>query len=68
MLSGRGATFVRLPDASSTSDASESFMAQRVYLAIDMGASSGRHVAGLSTASSCALSEVYRFENGPIAS
>jgi rhamnulokinase len=41
-------------------------MAQRAYLAIDMGASSGRHVAGLFDGQSLKLAEVYRFENGPV--
>jgi rhamnulokinase len=42
-------------------------MAQRAYVAIDMGASSGRHVAGVFDGAKLALAEVYRFENGPIA-
>ena len=41
-------------------------MAEKVYLAIDMGASSGRHVAGLFDGRSLSLAEVYRFENGPV--
>jgi rhamnulokinase len=41
-------------------------MAQRAYLAIDMGASSGRHVAGLLDDSCLELSEIYRFENEPV--
>lgn len=41
-------------------------MTERVYLAIDMGASSGRHVAGLFDGRSLRLAEIYRFENGPI--
>jgi len=41
-------------------------MAQRAYLAIDMGASSGRHVAGLFDGQRLRLSEIYRFENGPV--
>ncbi|MBI3839501.1 MAG: rhamnulokinase [Planctomycetia bacterium] len=41
-------------------------MAQRAYLAIDMGASSGRHVAGLFDGKSLKLAEIYRFENGPV--
>jgi len=41
-------------------------MAETVYLAIDMGASSGRHVAGLFDGSVLSLSEIYRFENGPV--
>lgn len=41
-------------------------MANRVYLAIDMGASSGRHVAGLFDGATIRLANVYRFENGAI--
>jgi len=40
-------------------------VAQRAFLAIDMGASSGRHVAGLFDGRQLQLSEIYRFENGP---
>ncbi len=40
-------------------------MAQRVYLAIDLGASSGRHVAGAFDGRALRLTETYRFENGP---
>ncbi len=40
-------------------------MATRAYLAIDMGASSGRHVIGRFDGERLALEEVYRFENGP---
>ncbi|MCE9553098.1 MAG: rhamnulokinase [Planctomycetes bacterium] len=41
-------------------------MADNVYLAIDLGASSGRHVAGLFDGSRLNLAEVYRFDNGPV--
>jgi len=41
-------------------------MADRVYLGIDMGASSGRHVVGLFDGQKLRLEEVYRFENGPV--
>jgi rhamnulokinase len=41
-------------------------MAQRAYLAIDIGASGGRHVAGLFDGGHLALAEVYRFDNGPM--
>jgi len=41
-------------------------MAQRAYLAIDMGASSGRHVVGLFDGEKLRLEEVYRFENRPV--
>ncbi|HEX3725089.1 MAG TPA: FGGY family carbohydrate kinase, partial [Pirellulales bacterium] len=41
-------------------------MADRVYLAVDMGASSGRHVAGLFNGQHLELAEVYRFDNGPV--
>jgi rhamnulokinase len=41
-------------------------MTQTVFLAIDMGASSGRHVAGLFDGNRLTLEEVHRFENGPI--
>jgi rhamnulokinase len=38
-----------------------------VFLAVDMGASSGRHVAGLFDGELLTLEEVHRFENGPVA-
>ncbi len=41
-------------------------MADKAYLAIDMGASSGRHVVGLFDGRRIRLEEVYRFENGPV--
>jgi rhamnulokinase len=41
-------------------------MADKAYLGIDMGASSGRHVVGLFDGSRLKLEEVYRFENGPV--
>ncbi len=40
-------------------------MAQRAYLAIDLGASSGRHVAGLFDGQRLELDEIHRFDNGP---
>ncbi len=42
-------------------------MASTAFLAVDLGASSGRHVAGLLDGSRLRLQEVYRFENGPVA-
>ncbi len=42
-------------------------MAQQTFLAVDLGASSGRVVAGLFDGSRLCLEEVHRFENGPIA-
>ncbi len=41
-------------------------MVQRAYLAVDIGASSGRHVAGLFDGQLLKLAEIYRFENGPV--
>ncbi len=41
-------------------------MPERAYLAIDVGASSGRHVLGLFDGQRLRLEEVYRFENGPV--
>ncbi len=41
-------------------------MTSTVFLAIDMGASSGRHVAGLFDGQRLTLEEVHRFENGPV--
>lgn len=41
--------------------------AKKGYLAIDLGASSGRHVAGLFDGERLDLQEMYRFENGPVA-
>ncbi len=41
-------------------------MAEKAYLAIDLGASSGRHVVGLFDGERLRLEEVHRFENGPV--
>lgn len=41
-------------------------MAEQVFLAVDMGASSGRHVAGRFDGARLRLEEIYRFENGGI--
>ena len=41
-------------------------MAEKAYLAIDMGASSGRHLAGLFDGQKLRLEEIYRFENGAV--
>jgi rhamnulokinase len=41
-------------------------MAEKVYLAIDVGAESGRVMAGLWNGRKLALQEVYRFANGPV--
>jgi rhamnulokinase len=41
-------------------------MAEKAYLAVDMGASSGRHVLGHFDGRQLRLEEVYRFENGPV--
>jgi len=41
-------------------------MAERVYLAIDLGASGGRHVAGSFDGSRLQLNEIHRFDNGPV--
>ncbi|MHC4181346.1 MAG: FGGY family carbohydrate kinase, partial [Planctomycetota bacterium] len=41
-------------------------MAEKAYLAIDMGASSGRHLLGLFDGRRIRLEEVYRFENGAV--
>jgi rhamnulokinase len=41
-------------------------MAEKAYLAIDMGASSGRHVIGRFDGQKLRLEEVFRFENGPV--
>ena len=40
--------------------------ASQVYLAVDLGASSGRVVAGLFDGTRLALEEVYRFDNGGV--
>ncbi|GHT25548.1 L-fuculose kinase [Planctomycetales bacterium] len=39
---------------------------QKTYLAVDMGASSGRHIAGHFDGKTLTLEEIYRFENGPV--
>lgn len=41
-------------------------MADKAYLAVDMGASSGRHVVGRFDGQKLQLEELYRFENGPV--
>ena len=41
-------------------------MAENAYLAVDMGASSGRHLVGLFDGEKLRLEEVYRFDNGPV--
>ena len=41
-------------------------MAEKAYLAIDMGASSGRHLIGRFDGQKLRLEEVHRFENGPV--
>jgi rhamnulokinase len=41
-------------------------MPQRVYLAIDLGAESGRVMAGLWNGKTIRLEEVHRFPNGPV--
>jgi rhamnulokinase len=41
-------------------------MAERVYLAIDLGAESGRVMAGLWTGETLRLEEVHRFPNSPV--
>jgi len=41
-------------------------MAEKVFLAADLGASSGRHVLGRFDGRRLRLEEVYRFENGPV--
>ncbi|MGL4594858.1 MAG: rhamnulokinase [Thermoguttaceae bacterium] len=41
-------------------------MATQTYLAIDIGASGGRHLAGHFDGNRLTLEEIHRFENGPI--
>ncbi|HKD37777.1 MAG TPA: rhamnulokinase, partial [Pirellulales bacterium] len=41
-------------------------MSSTVFLAVDIGASSGRHVAGVFDGRRLVLEEVHRFENGPV--
>ncbi|MBX7164950.1 MAG: rhamnulokinase [Pirellulales bacterium] len=41
-------------------------MAHQVYLAVDLGASSGRVLAGVFDGQRLRLEEVHRFENGPV--
>jgi len=41
-------------------------MTEKAYLAVDLGASSGRHVLGLFDGNRLQLDEVYRFDNGPV--
>jgi rhamnulokinase len=42
-------------------------MAKTVFVALDLGASSGRHLAGAFDGRRLAIEELYRFENGPVA-
>lgn len=42
----------------------EPHMTEKAYLAVDMGASSGRHVLGRLNGETLTLEEIYRFENG----
>ena len=41
-------------------------MANQIYLAVDIGASSGRVLAGQFDGQRIRLDEVHRFENGPV--
>ena len=41
-------------------------MSEKAYLAVDMGASSGRHVLGHFDGQTLRLEEIFRFENGPV--
>jgi len=41
-------------------------MTEKAFLAVDLGASSGRHVLGRFDGRRLALEEVHRFENGPV--
>ncbi|HLA84536.1 MAG TPA: rhamnulokinase family protein [Thermoguttaceae bacterium] len=41
-------------------------MAEKAYLAVDIGASSGRHVVGRFDGRRLKLEEIYRFDNGPV--
>ncbi|MEX0585789.1 MAG: rhamnulokinase, partial [Pirellulales bacterium] len=41
-------------------------MATKTYLAVDLGASSGRHVAGSFDGRRLSLEEIHRFPNGPV--
>ena len=42
-------------------------MAEKVYLAVDLGAESGRVMAGLWNGKQLRLEEINRFPNGPVA-
>ena len=41
-------------------------MAERVYLAVDLGAESGRVMAGIWNGKKIRLEELHRFPNGPV--
>src|SRR5260370_6256623 len=49
-----------------SSAAKNPFMAEKVYLAVDLGAESGRVVAGMWNGNRIRLEEVFRFANGPV--
>jgi rhamnulokinase len=42
-------------------------MAKTIFVALDLGASSGRHLAGAFDGQRLSIEELYRFENGPVA-
>jgi rhamnulokinase len=42
-------------------------MAKKVYLAFDLGAESGRVMAGICNGQKLRIEEVHRFPNGPVA-
>ena len=41
-------------------------MSNAYYLAVDIGASSGRHILGHMEGGKLVLEEIHRFENGPV--
>lgn len=55
-----------LPRATFASPHKVVHMSNRVFVAIDLGASSGRHVAGLFDGKQLRLEDIHRFENGPV--
>jgi rhamnulokinase len=53
--------------AKNGTDILSAMSSNNVFLAVDMGASSGRHVAGLFDGDQLKLEEIHRFDNGPVA-
>ena len=65
-LEVRGCTVGREPVAAGTSQSTKEVQSMEISLAIDIGASSGRHIAGWMENGNIKTEEVYRFPNGAV--